>query len=142
MSACESCTKGSHRIGKSRLVHGDDIHVSLADDQVILSGLSGNVQAVKVTALVKNFRLRRVQIFGFCIAHNTSAKSDHPVIHIHNGKHDTVPELVVHAISLIRGKKPGFFQNGIRISFSLQIPVQAVCIFAGIAQAKTLDGIV
>ena len=109
MPACKGSSQRSHRIGETRLVHGDHIHIPLTDDQIVFSRSSGNIKPVQVAALIKDLRLRRIQVLGLRIAHNTASEADHPVIHIHNGKHDTVPELVVHSISLISGEKTGFF---------------------------------
>ena len=75
-------------------MHRYYIHVSLAEQDKLLSGGSGIIKPIKVPALVKQLRLRRIQVFGFSVSHDAAAKTDHPVIDIHNRKHDAVPELV------------------------------------------------
>ena len=58
MSGCQSGSKRCHCIGKACLMHGDHIHISLTEDQVILPGGPGHIQSVEIPALVKNLRLR------------------------------------------------------------------------------------
>ena len=47
-----------HCIVKSCLMHGDHIHVPLADDQIFLSRRTRHIQSVQISALIKDLRLR------------------------------------------------------------------------------------
>lgn len=51
-------------------------------------------------------------------------KADDTIIGIHNRKHDTIPEFIVHTMFFIHLHKTGFFQQSIGITFVLQIPVK------------------
>ena len=58
MSRGERRSKRSNGICESCLVHGDHIHISLTEDQIILPGGPGHIQPVKIPALIKDLRLR------------------------------------------------------------------------------------
>jgi len=58
MSGGQCSSKRRHCIGKACLMHGDHIHISLTEDQIILPGGPGHIQPVKIPALIKDLRLR------------------------------------------------------------------------------------
>ena len=58
MSGGQCSSKRRHCIGKASLMHGDHIHISLTEDQIILPGGPGHIQPVKIPALIKDLRLR------------------------------------------------------------------------------------
>ncbi len=90
-------------------MHGDDIHIALTQNDIWLPACPCQMKTVEVPALVKNRRLRRIQVFGFSVSHDTSAESDDPLPVIHNRKHDTVPELIIHAPFFVHLHKTGLF---------------------------------
>ena len=138
----KSRSQGSHRILKACLVHGNHIHVALADQHALFPGRPGHVQAIEIPALVEDCRLRGVQIFRFSISHDTAAEADDPVVHVHDRKNDTVPEFIVHTVSLIHIHKPGFPKKFVGDTLLFQIKIQVVAVFVGIAKAKAPDCLV
>ena len=139
MAGGQRCSQRCHRIGKARLVHGDHIHISLTEDEIILPRRPCHIQAVQVTALVKNLRLRRIQVFRLAISHDTATKSDHTVIHIHDRKDHTVPELVVHSPPLVHIKQSGLTEKIITVSLALQIFIQIITVLIRIAETEFAD---
>ena len=128
MSGCKRRSQRSHCIGKSCLVHGDYIHVALAQDQVIFPGGSGYIQSVQITALVKNTGLCRIQVLGLAVSHHSPAKSNHPVIDIHDWKNNTIPEFVIHALAFIHIEKAGFPKKFITVILGFQIFIQVITV--------------
>ncbi len=103
----EGCAEGGDCHVKARLVLGDDIHISFTENEVPRLALSCDVQAVKVSRLVEDRRLRGVEVLGLSVAHDTAAEADDPVCRVHDGIHDPVPKLVVQAPLLIKGRDSG-----------------------------------
>ena len=106
-------------------MHGNHIHIALAEDQIFFPCGPGNVQPVKIPAFIKNLCFRRVEIFRLRISHNASAKANDPVIYIHDRKDHPVPEFIIHSVPFVHIKKPRLSQPVIRIAFGFQIAVQA-----------------
>ena len=138
----EGRSQGSHRVFKARLMHGNHIHVALADQHALFPGRPGHVQAIEVPALVEDCRLRGVQIFRFSISHDTAAEADDPVVHVHDRKNDTVPEFIVHTVSLIHIHKSGFPQKLVGDALFFQIKIEVVAVFVGIAKAEASDRLI
>ena len=133
----EGRSQGSHGVFKARLVHGNHIHVALADQHALFPSRPGHVQAIEVPALVEDCRLRGVQIF-----HDTAAETDDPVVHVHNGKNDTIPEFIVHTVSLIHIHKPGFPKKFVGDTLLFQIKIQVVAVFVRIPQPEMIHRLV
>ena len=76
-------------------MHGNHIHISLTGQHIFFPAGTGIIQAVQITALIKDHGFRGIQVFGSSISHHASAKANDTVIHIHNRKHNAVPEFVV-----------------------------------------------
>ena len=139
MTGREGSSKRSHRICKACLMHGNHVHITLTEDQIILSRGSCHIQTVQIPAFIKNLRLRRVQIFRFSVSHHAPAKTDHPVIDVHDRKNHTVPEFIIHSPSLVRIKQSGFPQKLIRISLCLHIFIKVIAVLVGISKTEFLD---
>ena len=73
------------------------------------------MQPVEIAALIENLCLRRVQVLRLSIPHHTA--SDDTAVGIHDRVNDTVPELVLHAMHLVRQKKARLTQDFIVIPF-------------------------
>ena len=123
-------------------MHGNHIHVALADQHALFPGRPGHVQAIEIPALVEDCRLRGVQIFRFSISHDTAAETDDPVVHVHDRKNDTIPEFIIHALSLIYIHKPGFPKKFVGDTLLFQIKIQVVAVFVGIAKAEASDRLI
>ena len=123
MSRCQRGSQRSYGVREPCLVHGDHIHIALAQDQIVFSGRPCRIQSVEIPAFIEDLRLRGIQIFRFSVSHDTSAKSNDTVIDIHDRKDDTVPEFIIHPMLLIHVKQPGFPKQLITVVFVFQISV-------------------
>ena len=94
----------------------DHIHISLTKNKLLTFALLCIIEAKQITALVKKFCFWRIQIFRLGIPHNSSSKTNNPVIHIHDREHNTVPKFIINA-TLIHLKQSGLTQNAIIIPF-------------------------
>ena len=133
MSRRKRRSQGSDRIGESRLVKGYHIHISFTEKEIGLLGTPRPVQSVEVTALVEYHGLRRVQVFGLSISHNTAAKAYDAAVGIHDREHDPVPELVVSPLPFIYGNQSGLCDHLILISFGTKIFVEVIAVLVGIS---------
>ena len=93
--------QGGDRLIEACLVHGNDIHVSLTEDQMIRLGPPRQIQRVQVAAFVKDHGVRGVDIFGLCVPQDPASEADHSSPHVLDGKHDSVKKTVVQALLLI-----------------------------------------
>ena len=93
---------------KTRLVHGNDIHIPFAENLIGCFRSFGNVKSVKVSALIKYFCLRRIEIFGFAVPHYPASESDHLPADIHDRKDHAVPEFIMHSPFFVKGGDSGF----------------------------------
>ena len=109
-------TQGSHRIGKAGLMHRNHIHIAFTEQKIGLPRGPGTVQPVQIPAFVKNGGLRGIQILGLRISHDASSESDHPAVHIHDRKHDTVPELVINTMLFVDADEARLADHLLRIS--------------------------
>ena len=132
MSRRKRCSKRRYRAGKSCLVERDYIHIPLTQKKIGFSGCTCPVKSIQITTLIKNRRLRRIEILWLRIPHHPSAESDHPVIGVHNGKHNTVPEFIIGSMSFVKRNQSCFKKNVVCIPFRFQIPVQIVAVLVGI----------
>ena len=88
-------------------MHRDDIHVALTEDKITAFCLLRDVESVQISRLVKDRRLRRVQIFRLSVSHDSAAEADHTVRHIHDRENHTVPELIMKSPLLVIGGNAG-----------------------------------
>ena len=126
LSGCKSRSQRCDRLDKAGLVHGNDVHVALTEDQVILLAAAGQIQGVQIPPLVEDLRIRRIDVFGLAVAENSSAETDHPAPGILNGKHNAVPEPVVQSLLLIEESHIRLQYQFIRKSFFPQIGSQII----------------
>ena len=140
MSGGQCSSKRRHCIGKACLMHGDHIHISLTEDQIILPGGPGHIQPVKIPALIKDLRLRRIQVLGLAISHDTTSETNDPVVYIHDREDHTVPELIIHASPLIYIEQAGFPEKFITVALTLKIFVQIITVLVRISKTEFTDG--
>ena len=108
VAGSKSGSQRGYCIGKACLVHGNHIHISLTNNQIGLTGGSGHIQAVEISAFIKNLGFRRIQILRFSISHYPASEADNPIIYIHDGKHNPVPEFILHSPALLYVEQSGF----------------------------------
>ena len=118
----------------------DNIHVTLDHDQVldVPQRLPRFVQPVEFPALVKQYGLRRVQVFGLAIAESSAAESDRPAPRITDRKHDPVPETVV-VLAIVLADDEAGRQQAFRGFGGLAVLVEQVApALGGVADAEAL----
>ena len=139
-------SKGSpqrgHRVRIPRLMHRYDIHVTLTDNHIFFTGSFCCIEPVQIPAFVENSCFRRIQVLGLPLSHNPAAETDHSPVHIHDGKHHPVPELISEPVSLVKMKKAGILQKLIRVSSLLHKPVKIVAVTVRITQSERMDNLV
>ena len=101
---------------KTGLMHGDHIHIALAEDLIRRLGPLRNMKAVQISALVKNLCLGRIEIFWLGVSHDSSAKPDDLAPHIHDRKDHAVPEFVVHPSLFVIGRDARFQDHVVGIA--------------------------
>ena len=122
-------------------MHGNYIHIALAQNNISASGCPGKIQPVQISSFVKHRRLRRIQILGLTVSHNTAPEADHPVVQILNGVHDPVPELADKPVLLGDRGQPCLPDQLVRKSLASQVLYQLGPVFPRIAQAKLMNGL-
>ena len=130
-----------HCLIKTRLVHGDHIHITLAEDQVVRLCPARQVQGVKISAFVEDHGVRRVYIFRLGISQDASAKPDHTSAHILDRKHDTIEKAVVKALFFIENRHIGFQDQFIGISEPAQVFREIVPRSVGKSKSEHLHGL-
>ena len=136
LSLREGGPQGRDCLVKSGLVHGDHVHISLAEDLVGGLGSFGDMKAVQIPALVKYFCLGGIEIFGLGIPHHSAAEADDLPAHIHDRKHDPVPELVMHASLFVEGRDACFQYYIVRIAAAFEVRHQVIARAVRVSQAK------
>ena len=136
LSGREARPERSHRLCEAGLMHGNHIHIPLAQNELILPAPPRKIQSVQISALVKDRRLRRIEIFWLAVPHHTPAEPDHPVLRIHDGVDHAVPELVMQSPLLIVSSHAGFQNHIVRKAFSAQIPHQVRIAAVRIAKSE------
>ena len=89
---------GRDHVRKARRAHGDDVDIALDRDHraTVMGRLAGVVMIVERRPLVKERRLRRIQIFGrHVLFERPPAKGDDLAGAVGDGKHHPVAEAVV-----------------------------------------------
>ncbi len=123
-------------------MHGNHIHITLAQYDVARTGAFGKIKAVKIPALVKNHRFLGIQVLGLSLSHHPAPETDYPVVGILDGKHYPVPELVPGSVFFIESRKPRLAQQLVRVTLVFQIFRQIVAGHIGKSQPEPVYGIV
>ncbi|OQA20630.1 MAG: hypothetical protein BWY61_01873 [Firmicutes bacterium ADurb.Bin354] len=116
----------------------DNIHISFAKDEIILSGNSGIVQAVQVLPFFEYLTFRRIKIFRLCITHHSSAETYYLIVDILYREHNTIDELVRHPFAFIENTQSGFSDKLIIISLVFKISDKIITVLKRIAQSEML----
>ena len=136
--------KSRHRIGDASRVERDDVEVALDHDSAI--GLANRinrlVEAKEVFALLKDLRLRRVQILGLSAIEAAAAKANDPALAIRNRHHHTVAKTVIEAIPSPAGHHQACRLQQLRAQplHLLEMAQQTIPTLWGITQAEPLQG--
>ena len=129
-----------HGVREACLMHRNDIHVALAENQLPGARAAGDVVAVQIPALVEDSRFRTVEILRLCIAHHAAAESDHPILSVQNREDHSVAEAVIHpSPQLVQIHQPGQANQLIRKTASFQVIVQRRRISRRKAKPEALD---
>lgn len=90
-------------VGDTRLVHGDDVGVAFHDDGLTTrhDRAFRDVDAEHVRRLVKDGRLRGVEVLGLAGTHDAPAKRDAAPLQVMHRKHHAFEEAVDEAAALV-----------------------------------------
>ena len=136
--------KRRHRIGDASRVERDDVEVALDHDSAI--GLANRidrlVEAKEVFALLKDLRLRRVQVLGLSAIQAAAAKANDPALAIRNRHHHPVAKTVIEAIPSPAGHDQACRLQQLRAQplHLLEMAQQTIPTLWGIPQAEPLQG--
>ena len=122
----KSCSQRGDCLYKSGLVHGDDIHVALAENQVVFFAPPGQIQGIQIAPFVEYLCVRGIDILGLAVSQDTSSESDHPASDILDREHDAVPESVMNSLLFIEQSYIRLQNQIIRKSFLSQIGSQVI----------------
>ena len=94
---CGSRAQGRHGIVDAELGQGNDVHITLHDQQSLgcALGLKGLVEAVEFPALVEEGGLGGVEVFRFAVTEEAAAKADDSTSPVPDREEDAVAEAVV-----------------------------------------------
>ena len=76
-------------------MEGDDVHVPLAQNELVFSRVLGKIQGEDLIGLMVEQCVGGVDVFGFCVIHDPSAKSNDIAADVDDGDHDPVSEVVI-----------------------------------------------
>ena len=138
----ERCSQRRNRLCEARLMHGNDIHIALTDDNIPASRRPREIQSVQVPTLVKYRCLRGIQILWLSIPHNSAAKADHSIVNILNGVHYPVPELAQQSVLLRVICKPRLLDQFILKALASEILHQFGTVLSGIAESEMMHRLV
>ena len=80
-------------------MHGDDVHVPLAENEVVCLRILGVVQRKQVVALLEHIGFGAVEVFRRRVgSKRPTAEGDDIAARVENREHHTVDELVVNAV--------------------------------------------
>ena len=135
-------SQGCHCLSEARLVHGDHIHISLAQDDIACPGGSCEIQSVEVPPLIEDHGLRGVQVFRFPVSHDSATEADDSVVNVLYGEHDAIPELTAQSPLFGKHCQSGILDLFVRKSFFPQILYHLLAVFPGIAQSEMVHGLI
>ena len=141
LSGRECCPKGGDCLIESGLMHGNDIHVSLAEDQMIRLCPPGKIERVQVAAFVKDHGVRGVDVLGLCVSQDTAAEADHAPPHILDREHDSVKKTVVQSLLFIEDSNIRLKDELVREARFAQVLREIAARAVGKAEAEHLHGL-
>ena len=134
---------GSHRAVKTRLVQGDDIDVSLTQDELIRLGFFGQVHGIERAGFAVDRSVRAVDILpSVTVAVNDAAAESHHVPpDVDDGENHPAPEKGIQLAAFGSSRQPGRFQLQVGIALLPHSTQEAVPVILGIAQAEPYDSL-
>ena len=119
-------------------MHGNHIHITLAQNQRVLFAVFGKVQGKQLVGLFVHQRVAGVDILGLAVIQHAAAKGDHIAPHINNGGHDPVAEVVIIPFLPFSGQ-PGVYQFCRLVALGTHMLEQCVPLIGGKTQTKMID---
>ena len=124
-----------------RLVHGNNIHVALAEDEVIRLGILGVIKRKEVVALLENVGLRAVEVLrGGVRSERASAVGDDIAPGVEDREHHAVDELVVDAV-IVPDEQRALHQLVLGEAEVSHVIMQLVVVVDRVADAEVADGV-
>ena len=135
-----------HDVQVTGLLGLDDVHVAFYDHRPVFvaNRPPRPVQAIEQAALVKERRLRRIQVLGLVLVRQGArAESDHPSAFIADGNEQAVAEVIVGAPALLVASQQTDLQQVLVAVVQLpHVVAQALPAFRRIAQRRGPQGLV
>ena len=133
---------GADRRVDARLMHGNNVHVTLAENEPPGSALLGDLQSEHGIRLVIDQCLGAVDILGFGIVQHTPAKGNDVAPQVKDGGHHPLPEQAVDSARLAALEQAAGIQLLLVVPLIAQILVQPLPVIRCIAQPEPDDGLV
>src|SRR5438874_8559776 len=126
------------------LVSNNRIHIPLNNHHLFceFNGIASHIHGVQHTVLLKQERLRRVQMLWLVFSKSTPTKADHPSSTIPNGKNQAMPKVIIDPAtittkpSIAVARQSSIHQFALSIASSQQEMRQAVPLLRSIAKTK------
>ena len=97
----QSRAETGDRICKACLMQGDNVHISLGNDEVVRVAVFGKIEGKNSVAFLVDEGVRGVDILGLRVVQHTSAESNHIAPEVNYRHHRTVSEIIVIADSAV-----------------------------------------
>ena len=123
-------------------MHGNNVHVTLAENEPPGSALLGDLQCEHGIRLVVDQCLGAVDVLGFGIIHHTPAKGNDVAPQVKDGGHHPLPEQAVDPARLAALEQAAGIQLLLVVPLIAQILVQPLPVVRCIAQPEPDDGLV
>src|SRR5437763_5175364 len=100
---CNRTADTGHRLFRPVLVGDNRVYISLDDNNLLclLDSVSSHIQGIQDAILLKQQRLRRIQVLWLSITKGTSTETDDSTAHIPDGKDQAMPEVIIQSAATI-----------------------------------------
>ena len=126
-------------VGVTGLMRAQRVHVAFDDDGLfrLADRVAGQVNAEQNMALVKERRLRRVEVLGFLAGQRPRAKTDRVTFGIADRNHQPPAKAVEHGAVVALDEQPRRDEFLARIAAIAQVTFQRVPIVQAVAELET-----
>ena len=126
----------------ARLLHTDDVHVALTEDEPPGRALFRDLEREHRLRFMIDQRFRAVDVFRFGVVQHAPAKGDDVAAQIEDGRHDPLPEQAVDASRLAALEQAAGVQLLLVVALIPQELIQSLSVVGGIAEAEPNDGLI
>ena len=122
-------------------MHGDDIHISLAEYHIFRATCSRYIQSKEIPALLENGCIRGIQIFRSVIVHSSAAEGYHimkVIYYRENYSPSKIIEIMYTPVLFAFSAEEGYFQFLVRKAAGKHMTTQCVKGFRSVAKPESL----